>query len=277
MKNILLLHFIGPGYISVLINDQILGLASAIAKRARIPHFITVWQPIEPDYFNKTDSYTHNIFPHPNMYSKAIMEIVKSFQWPRFAYIYDADENLAKLQETFNEFARIDNSDKQYVQFYKLPSDSDDYKMLLKSISKSNINRIMIDCTLEHTYSILKQTANVDMMNEYYVSLFSIFKLHSRSIFRKLKIFSSKLNTIFLFQSYFIAATDGHTLDIKSIIDKSMNITTIRLVNPELVNDVRTDTQKYNDRTQSNPYKKIGEEFPDLMIVSNLIISGFPI
>lgn len=97
------------------------------------------------------------------------MEIVKSFRWMKFAIIYDSEDNLAKLQDTFNDFTRIDNNGRKSVSFYKLPQDSD-YKPLLKSISKSGINQIMIDCTLDHTYAVLKQSTKVSMMNEYVVS-----------------------------------------------------------------------------------------------------------
>lgn len=135
----------------------------------RIPHFTSFWQPIEIDNFNSTDSFTRNLFPHPKKYSEALLEVVKSFRWINFAIIYDAEDNLSKLQDTFSLYSTLDIRGKQAVTFYKLPADSDDYKPILKAISKAGFNRIMIDCTLERTYSVLSQSTAVGMMSEYVV------------------------------------------------------------------------------------------------------------
>lgn len=54
---------------------------------------------------------------------------------------------------------------------YKLPTFSNDYKPLLKDISKSGINQVMIACSLDNIRSVLKQSADGGMMNEYVVSI----------------------------------------------------------------------------------------------------------
>lgn len=124
---------------------------------------------MDADNFNSTDSFTRNLFPHPKKYSEALVEIVKSFQWKDFAVIYDEDDNLAKLQDTFALYL-IPDLEKQPIKFYKLPKDSDNYLPLLKDISKSGTHQVMIDCTLEKTYSILKQSISIGMNTEYDVS-----------------------------------------------------------------------------------------------------------
>lgn len=139
---------------------------------------MSFFQPIEVDNFNSTDSFTRNLFPHPKKYSDALLEIVKSFRWKNFAIVYDSEENLAKLQETFSLFSTLDIRGKQSVTFYKLPTDSDDYKIQLKSISKAGFNRIMIDCTLENTYAVLKQSAAVGMMSEYVVGFLKFLVIY---------------------------------------------------------------------------------------------------
>lgn len=137
----------------------------------QIPYFTAIWQPLDADDFNSTDSFTRNLFPHPKRYSEALMEIIKSFRWLKIAVIYDSEMNLAKLQHTFNDFSRVDDSRKQSVTFFKLPSDTDDYLPLLKSVSKSGIVQVIIDCTMENTYSVLKQSIKIGMTNEYVVSI----------------------------------------------------------------------------------------------------------
>lgn len=148
------------------------GVVAAICKKLQIPHFTSAWKPIDSD-FNGTESFTRNLFPHPKKYSEALAEIVKSFRWKNFAVIYDEEEKLVKLQDMFTLFSTKD-IDKQPIKFYKLPKGSDDYKPILKKISKSDTHRVMIDCTIEKTYSVLKQSIAIGMNSDYDVSFSSI-------------------------------------------------------------------------------------------------------
>lgn len=150
-------------------SNCLLGIASAICKKLKVPYFMSVWQPIEVDNFNSTDSFTRNLFPHPKKYSQALAEIVKSFRWKIFAIVYDEDDNLVRYQNTFSLYSSKDMQ-KQPIRFYKLRKDSNDYKPLLKDISKSGTNQVIIDCSLVNTYSVLKQSLVVGMMSEYVVS-----------------------------------------------------------------------------------------------------------
>lgn len=94
---------------------------------------------------------------------------MKSFQWQNFAIIYDSDENLAKFQDTFTMSFTVDFLGRQTVRLYKLPANSNDYKLLLKDISKTGINEIIIDCTLENTLLLLSQSIELELMSEYMV------------------------------------------------------------------------------------------------------------
>lgn len=147
-------------------------MVASICKKLQIPHFAAVWQPTDKDSFNGTDSFTRNLFPQSKRYSEAIHEIVKSFQWNKFAIVYDSDDSLVRLQEIFPISSEIQyTTHKQSIRYYRIPANSDDYKPLLKDISKSGVNQVMLDCTLENTYSLLKQSAPVGMMNEYMVCI----------------------------------------------------------------------------------------------------------
>lgn len=145
---------------------------AAVCKKMNIPHFVGYWQPIDTDNFNSTDSFTRNLFPHPKLFSKALLDIIVSFRWRNFAIIYDSEDALIRLQDTFSLNTRPGMMGKQTVNFYKLPVDSDDYKPLLKDIRKSGVNQVLIDCSLNKTFSVLQQSVAVDMLNEYLVGCF---------------------------------------------------------------------------------------------------------
>lgn len=146
-----------------------IGIVASICKKLQIPHFIANWQPIDVDYFNGTDSFTRNLFPHPNIYTNALYEIVKSYQWRTFASIYDNNENLLKLQNSFSMTMDLNTMGKPKITFYKITENSDDQKIVLKSISKMGINQVLIDCSLANTLSLVQQSSKVNMSNEYMV------------------------------------------------------------------------------------------------------------
>lgn len=104
------------------------------------------------------------------------MEIVKSFRWKNFAVIYDDDDNLIKFQDTFSLYATQD-LDKQPIKFYKLPKGTDNFRPVLKDISKSGTKQVIIDCTIENTFTILKQSIAIGMNSEYDVSSFAIVQV----------------------------------------------------------------------------------------------------
>lgn len=163
----------------------------------QIPHFTAIWQPIDSDADNDNNLndnnknsddeigpipiFTRNLFPNPKKYSQAVYEIVKSFQWKKFAIIYESDDSLVRLQEIFQISSELQyRAHKQSIRYYKLPLVYTDYKPMLKDISKSGINQVMMDCSLENIRSILKQSGHVGMMNEYVVS-FIKFRNDSRN------------------------------------------------------------------------------------------------
>lgn len=147
----------------------IVGVVASVCKQLNIPHFVAFWQPIDIGNFNSTDSYTRNLFPHSKLYAQSLLEIVKSFRWKNFAAIYESDDTLMKLQNTFSMNTGPNMISKQTITYYKLPADSNDYKPILKDISKSGINQVMIDCSLSKTYAVLSQSVDVNMMSEYVV------------------------------------------------------------------------------------------------------------
>lgn len=171
------------------------------------------------------------------------MEIIKSFRWQKIAVIYDSELNLPKLQHTFNDFSKVDNSGKQSVSFFKLPTDTDDYQPMLKSISKSGIVQVIVDCTMEKTYSVLKQSVKVGMANEYVVRNWIINFIHVQ--FSWICKRKTSLTFFYSLQSYFLLGGDGYTIDLTPLPDMKSNITTIRLLNPNIADVYAEERQPY--------------------------------
>lgn len=207
---------------------------ASIAKKLQIPHFVAIWQPIQIDNFNGTDSFTRNLFPQSKMFSEAVYEIVNSLQWKKFAVVYDSDDALVRFQELF----RISSSPeyfsslgRQIFRFYRLPAIKDDYKVMLKDISKSGFNQMIVDCSIENIYTLLKESMQVGMMDEYLVC-FGSYHIYVCIIYRSY----TYLYDFYLLQKYFMVNYDAYTIDLSSLGNLSANITTIRLFNPENIN-----------------------------------------
>lgn len=93
------------------------------------------------------------------------MEVLKNFAWKRFAIIYDSDESLIRLNGVIQMFP----FGFKLVNIYKFPKNKNDMKVILKQISRSYEQRIIIDCSLENIAEIIRQGAEVKMMTEYMV------------------------------------------------------------------------------------------------------------
>lgn len=145
------------------------GVVAATCRKLQIPHFITTWHAID-DNFNGTESFTHNLFPHPKKFAEALAEIVKAFRWKTFAIVYDEDDSLAKFQDVFAMYSNQE-TEMQPIKLLKLPKDSDDFKPILKEIWKSSTYQVIIDCALDKTYAMLEQAISLRMASEYVVSI----------------------------------------------------------------------------------------------------------
>lgn len=149
------------------------GLVASICKKLQLPHFVAIWRPNDVD-FNANDSFTRNIFPQPQQYSRALYKIIKSFQWKKFAMIYDSDDALVRFQEIFPISYDTDFTGRSQIQsmrFHRLPDTVDGYLVMLKNLTKSGISSVILDLSLKNTEALLSQTHRVSMNNEYYVCI----------------------------------------------------------------------------------------------------------
>lgn len=221
---------------------------SSICKRVQVPHFTSTFQLTGTDDYNTTDSYTRNLFPDPRLFTKALYEIIKSFQWRTFAVIYETADRLLKLNDAFTMTMDPNTMGKQKISLFKVTPGTDDHKPLLKSISKSGINQVIIDCSLKTTNALLEQSVGVNMMNEYVVR-------NQIQFFCSMKYFLSNLPNSTKCQNYLIVGFDAYTLDFSVFSDVSANITTIRMFDPwsnEVLNNMYENRRRFGRPIKEN-------------------------
>lgn len=148
---------VGPK--SAYISDVV----ASICNELNIPHLVSYHRTPEINK-NPYHKFTRNIFPDTTLLSKALVDVVRNYDWKKFAIIYDSDESLIRLDGVLQMFP----TGYRAVTVYKFPGKSN-IKLMLKEISKSLENRIIVDCSIENIAEIIKQGMDVKMMTEYMV------------------------------------------------------------------------------------------------------------
>lgn len=106
-------------------------------------------------------------------------------------------------------------------------SASGDYRSLLKQIKNSAEAHIVLDCSTEKVYEVLKQAQQIGMMSDYH--------------------------------SYLITSLDLHMVDLDEFKYGGTNITAFRLVNPEMekiqatIQEWETNEARGNRKVQFGP------------------------
>lgn len=140
-------------------------MVSSICKKLGIPHFIAHWEPPEESIDNPHHNFTRNLYPKADILAQALFDIVSDFAWKSFSVLYEDGYSLTRLHDILQAHEALGKS----VAIYQLPDDSN-YKPLLKRISKTGVNRFIVDCSLENLAKIIKQGAQFNMTQEYIVS-----------------------------------------------------------------------------------------------------------
>ncbi|XP_065092491.1 glutamate receptor ionotropic, kainate 2 isoform X2 [Ochlerotatus camptorhynchus] len=156
-----------------------------------IPHLETRW-----DYRLRRESCLVNLYPHPSTLSKAYVDLVAAWGWKSFTIIYETNEGLVRMQELLKAHGLS-----EYPITVRQLSDSGDYRPLLKQIKNSAESHIVLDCTTDKIYEVLKQAQQIGMMSDYH--------------------------------SYLITSLDLHTINLDEFKYGGTNITAFRLVDPE--------------------------------------------
>ncbi|XP_037896412.1 glutamate receptor ionotropic, kainate 1-like [Glossina fuscipes] len=66
----------------------------SICDNMEIPHLENRWE-----YRLRRESCLVNLYPHPNILSKAYVDIVKYWGWRTFTIIYESNDGIVRLQE----------------------------------------------------------------------------------------------------------------------------------------------------------------------------------
>lgn len=135
---------------------------ATICNDLGIPHFTSVWQ-ISESGGNPHKKFTRNMFPMADKYARAIGSFVHNYGWNSFAIVYDSSDGLARLQYILQLGAK--------AKVYRLPADSEDFKPVLKEISRSGETRIIIDCKYKNIIKVLQIASEVNLKEEYVVSI----------------------------------------------------------------------------------------------------------
>ncbi|KAL7026707.1 hypothetical protein ACKWTF_005134 [Chironomus riparius] len=163
----------------------------SICDTMEIPHLETRW-----DYRLRRESCLVNLYPHPSTLSKAYVDLVNAWKWKSFTIVYETNEGLVRLQELLKA-----HGPSEFPITVRQLSDSGDYRPLLKQIKNSAESRIVLDCTTEKIYEVLKQAQQIGMMSDYH--------------------------------SYLITSLDLNTVNLEPFQYGGTNITAFRLVNPD--------------------------------------------
>ncbi|KAB0791738.1 hypothetical protein PPYR_03538 [Photinus pyralis] len=156
-----------------------------------IPHLETRW-----DYRLRRESCLVNLYPHPKTLSKAYVDLVRAWGWKSFTIIYESNEGLVRLQELLKAHGPY-----EFPITVRQLGEGPDYRPLLKQIKNSAESHIVLDCSTEKIYDVLKQAQQIGMMSDYH--------------------------------SYLITSLDLHGVDLEEFKYGGTNITAFRLVDPE--------------------------------------------
>ncbi|XP_031625101.1 glutamate receptor ionotropic, kainate 2 [Contarinia nasturtii] len=170
----------------------------SICDTMEIPHLEMRW-----DYRIRRENCLVNLYPHPSVLSRALYDIVEFWGWKHFTIIYESNDSLLRLQELLKAQRRT-----EYPTTIRQLPDTNDYRPLLKQIKNSGVAHIVLACSTEKIYNVLKQSQQIGMMSDYH--------------------------------SYLITSLDLQTIDLDEFKYSGTNITAFRLVDPDNYNVRKT-------------------------------------
>ncbi|XP_072157051.1 glutamate receptor ionotropic, kainate 2 isoform X1 [Bemisia tabaci] len=172
-------------------SSQTASHVQSICDTMEIPHLESRW-----DYRLRRESCLVNLYPHPTVLSKAYVDLVRAWGWKSFTIIYENNEGLVRLQELLKA-----HGPSEFPITVRQLGEGNDYRPLLKQIKNSAESHIVLDCSTDRIYKVLKQAQQIGMMSDYH--------------------------------SYLITSLDLHSVDLEEFKYGGTNITAFRLVDPE--------------------------------------------
>ncbi|XP_043213245.1 glutamate receptor ionotropic, kainate 2-like [Amphibalanus amphitrite] len=157
-----------------------------------VPHMTTSWR-----YRRRSEPFSVSLYPHAETLSQTYVDILETLRWTKFHVLYEDNNSLVRLQRVLR---MMNTNNKISMTVRQLPANMD-YRMLLKGIQNSGGTHLVVDCSAENIYQVLKQAQQIGMVTRYY--------------------------------HYFFTNLDLHTVDLHDFQFAGTNITGLRLVNTD--------------------------------------------
>ncbi|XP_046399579.1 glutamate receptor ionotropic, kainate 2-like [Ischnura elegans] len=163
----------------------------SICDTMEIPHVETRW-----DLYQRRGTMLLNLLPYPPAMAKVYVDLVKAWKWKQFTVIYENDDGLVRLSELLKMY-----DPKGYtVTVRQLDDEDGNYRHVLRKIKRSGETNIVLDCSIDILYEVLKQAQQVGLMASHH--------------------------------NYIITNPDLHTLDLEPFQYGGTNITGVQLIDP---------------------------------------------
>ncbi|CRL04875.1 CLUMA_CG017927, isoform A [Clunio marinus] len=209
-------------------SSETSGIVASIAESVEVPHLTAFWERESTGGEGKPTQMTLNMYPDNEVLSRAYAELLIDYTWKSYTIIYENDDGLIRLKDVL----QIHDPQSPPVTVRQL-EDGPDYRPLLKEIQSSGESHIILDVSPDKIVTLLRQAAEVKMMEEY--------------------------------QSYIITSLETHTLDYEELKFMRANITAMRMIDPtsfevmNAINDWEQGERQHRRNFHITPEKVLTE------------------
>ncbi|XP_050461377.1 glutamate receptor ionotropic, kainate 2-like [Cataglyphis hispanica] len=137
-----------------------------------------------------------NLYPHPDMLSMVFQDLIKEYKWEEYAILYDNTDGLIRM----SRLLKLPNVNTISAMVFHLGS-GPNFRQAIKEVKESDYRNIIIDCSYDILASVLDQALQVGILSEKYKVI--------------------------------VTSLDLQTLDLEPYQYSGVNITGVRLINPE--------------------------------------------
>nr|XP_022293322.1 uncharacterized protein LOC111103957 [Crassostrea virginica] len=181
----------------------------------------TVTQTNRPD----RDHMTLNLHPDHTTLSAAQRDLIKFWEWKKFAVLYEDNNGLIRLEDIL----KLSVKGRVAITTRKINFlDPGNVKDVLEHLKLTEHQKIVVDCHYDRVYHVLKQAAETEALSEYF--------------------------------HYHFMTLDLGVTDISEFSSFGANITALRLVNPDqgIVKNVTEEWRQlqFNIRGNKSPLRK---------------------
>ncbi|XP_047363593.1 glutamate receptor ionotropic, kainate 2-like isoform X4 [Vespa velutina] len=161
----------------------------SICDTIEMPHIAVRWDPQE------MRGKTVNLYPHANTLSLAYQTLIRELDWQEMIILFENTESLLRIKPLLE--LRNTGID---IFLYHLGS-GPNYRNVMQEIKETEMENIVIDCSIQILEEVLKQAQQVGIMSDQYQVI--------------------------------VTSLDLQTLDLEPYSYSGVNFTGFRLINPE--------------------------------------------